>query len=130
MTPVLLDTSAYSAAKKNRTEVQQAMAEADGIFFSPITVGELLAGFHKGNQFERNAEQLQRFLKEEVKEVLPLELATAERYAIIHEYLRKAGTPVAPNDLWIAATAMQHGLKVLTTDRDFQKIPQILIQLF
>ena len=34
------------------------------------------------------------------------------------------------NDLWIAASAMQHGLPILTSDRDFQKIPQIIVRHF
>lgn len=33
---------------------------------------------------------------------------------------------VPSNDLWIAATAMQHGLRVVTTDRHFDRIPQIV----
>jgi predicted nucleic acid-binding protein len=35
---------------------------------------------------------------------------------------------VASNDIWIAASAMQHGLPILTSDRDFQKIPQIIVR--
>ena len=34
------------------------------------------------------------------------------------------------NDIWIAASAMQHGLPILTSDRDFQKIPQIIVHHF
>ena len=47
---------------------------------------------------------------------------------MIVTYLRKKGTPVPTNDLWIASTAMQHGLKVLTTDRHYLKIPHILAE--
>lgn len=59
-----------------------------------------------------------------------MDVETLERYAVIHVALKKAGTPVAVNDLWIAASAMQHGLPVLTSDRDFQKIPQIMVRHF
>ena len=55
---------------------------------------------------------------------------TAHRYAVIHDYLRREGTPVAPNDLWIAASAAQHGLTVVTLDGDFSLIPQVLVQRF
>jgi predicted nucleic acid-binding protein len=48
---------------------------------------------------------------------------------LIHDTLRRAGTPVATHDLWIAATAMQYGLKVVTLDSDFLKIPQIVVDL-
>jgi predicted nucleic acid-binding protein len=44
--------------------------------------------------------------------------------------LKKAGTPVAANDIWIVASAMQHGLPILTSDRDFQKISQVIVRHF
>jgi predicted nucleic acid-binding protein len=43
--------------------------------------------------------------------------------------MRRAGTPVADHDLWIAATAMQYGLRLLTLDTDFLKISQIVVDL-
>jgi predicted nucleic acid-binding protein len=37
--------------------------------------------------------------------------------------------PVIPtNDLWIAASAMQHGLKVLTADAHFLKVQQVITE--
>lgn len=57
--------------------------------------------------------------------VLSLDEETSHRYAVIHQGLRRRGQPVSPNDLWIAATAFQHGLRLLTTDRDSKQIPQI-----
>lgn len=53
---------------------------------------------------------------------------TADRYAAIHDYLRRHRTPVSPNDLWIAASAAQHGLVVVTLDGDFERIPQVFTQ--
>jgi tRNA(fMet)-specific endonuclease VapC len=55
---------------------------------------------------------------------------TSHRYAVIHHYLRRKGTPVSPNDLWIAASAAQHGLTVVTLDGDFDLIPQVLVRKF
>jgi len=55
---------------------------------------------------------------------------TSERYAIIRVALKKSGTSVAANDLWIAASAMQHRLPILTSDLDFQKIPQVIVHHF
>jgi predicted nucleic acid-binding protein len=48
---------------------------------------------------------------------------TSERYATIQVACEKAGTPVA-------ASAMQHGLPILTSDRDLQKIPQVIVRHF
>jgi predicted nucleic acid-binding protein len=52
---------------------------------------------------------------------------TSHRYAAIHDYLRRQGTPVSANDIWIAASAAQHGLRVVTIDGDFDRIPQVLV---
>jgi len=60
--------------------------------------------------------------------VIPLEEDTAERYAVIWERLRAAGTPIPTNDVWIAASAMQHGLAVLTTDHHYQNVVQVLVE--
>ena len=57
-------------------------------------------------------------------------MGDAHRYAVIHDYLRRRGTPVAPNDLWIAASAAQHGLTLVTLDGDFNQIPQVLVRKF
>ena len=130
MNGVLLDTSGYSAMAKNHAGVVEVLTEADAICMTPIVLGELLAGFRKGVYFERNEKQLRTFLEREEAQILVVDEETAERYAVIYDFLRRAGTPVSPNDLWIAASAMQHGMRILTTDRDFQKIPQILVAIF
>ena len=126
----ILDTSAYSALARNHAGILEVVTDAEALFTTPVVIGELLAGFHKGNRFDQNEKLLRRFLNEEDVRVLVIDEETAERYGVIYDFLRKAGTPVSPNDLWIAASAMQHGLRVLTTDRDFQKIPQILTSIF
>ena len=126
----ILDTSAYSALARNHEKIVDAVAEADSLYMTPIVLGELLAGFRKGSRFEQNEKLLRRFLREEDVHVLAVDQETSERYAVIYDFLRGAGTPVAPNDLWIAASAMQYGIRLLTTDRDFQKIPQILTSIF
>jgi predicted nucleic acid-binding protein len=44
--------------------------------------------------------------------------------------LRKRGTSIPTNDIWIAASAMQYGLRLLTADRHFLKVPQIIVDFF
>lgn len=40
--------------------------------------------------------------------------------------LKRAGTPVPDNDLWIAALALEHDLRLITRDNHFNQIPQLL----
>ena len=130
MSRILLDTSAYAAFFRDHEGVKSAVRAASEIFLNPIVMGELRSGFLKGARATENAKQLAQFLASPRCAVVVIDEDTAQRYAAIHDYLRRQGTPVAPNDLWIAASAAQHGLTLVTLDGDFNQIPQVLVRKF
>ena len=130
MTRVLLDTSAYSGFMRGQAAIKQTLQHADEIYVSPIVLGELLAGFRRGRNREKNERELQAFLSSPRVRGVGLDEETAERYAVILEGLWKAGTPIPTNDIWIAASAMQYGLSILTTDAHYQRAAQVIVQLY
>jgi len=129
MTRILLDTSAYSALLRGSVEVKEALQGAGEVAVTPIVIGELLAGFTSGRFGEKNRRLLRDFLDTPRVRIINIDSETSERYAAIWSHLRSQGTPIPTNDLWIAASAMQHGLAVLTTDGHFLNVPQVLTVL-
>ncbi len=130
MTRVMLDTSAYSAFMRGHPEVKLALQQADEISLTPVILGELLVGFMRGKRRKKNEKELQVFLASPRVNVVDVNEETAQRYAVILDSLWKAGTPIPTNDIWIAASAMQHGLRLLTRDAHYQSVTQILVDYF
>lgn len=127
---IILDTSGYSAYLRGNPAIGLAIQQAAEILFNPIIVGELLAGYIMGKSEKKNRAILQEFLSSLRVKIVDIDEETSERYAIIMNHLRTKGTPIPTNDLWIAASAMQHGLMVLTTDNHYLKIPQIITEYY
>jgi tRNA(fMet)-specific endonuclease VapC len=122
---IILDTSAYSGFLRGLAELKPILAKADRILLNPIILGELLAGFALGKNGPANRAYLEHFLASPRTGVVAIDGGTSERYAAIIRYLR---LQIPTNDIWIAASAMQFGHKVVTRDAHFLKIPQILVE--
>jgi predicted nucleic acid-binding protein len=127
---IMMDTSAYGAFLRGSTAAKEAIQQSDEIVFNPVVLGELLAGFLMGRNEKRNRAILKDFLSSPRVTIAEIDEETSERYAVIMQSLRLKGAPIPTNDLWIAASAMQHGLKVLTTDKHYLEIPQIITEYF
>ena len=130
MIRVLLDTSAYSAFFRGHPPIETCLQKAEEIVLTPIVLGELKAGFARGQHTQKNERELEAFLSSPRVQVLGLDEGTAQRYAVIVNTLWKAGTPIPTNDIWIAASAMQYGLEILTTDAQFQHVPPSIVHVF
>jgi len=122
---VCLDTSAYSAFKRGHEEAVDLLQRAEEIVLPAVVLGELLAGFRIGSRDRANRRELDAFLESPRVRVAPVDADTAQRYAEILSYLRDHGTPIPTNDVWIGACAMQWGLRLLTTDAHFGRLPQL-----
>lgn len=125
----VVDTSAYSWGLRGQPEIAHLLSTADVLILPPIVIGELLAGFKKGGREKRNRSLLSQFLNSPRVETPGLTEDTAERYATILDGLQTVGSPIPTNDVWIAATAMEAGSPLLTTDAHFERIPQILVHV-
>ena len=126
---IILDTSAYSEFFKGNPAVRDAVETADEIYLNAVIIGELLAGFAIGRLEKKNLDILREFTSSPRVETIPIDEETAERYAVILMDLRSKVAPIPTNDLWIAASAMQYGLKIVTKDSHFSRVSQVITDL-
>lgn len=117
-----LDTSAYSHFRRGDAEVVELLDSAEWVGVPAIVLGELRAGFLLGARARRNETELQEFLENPAVEILPVDGEVGRHYAEIVVELRRAGTPLPTNDIWIAASAARAGAVVLTYDEHFRRI--------
>ena len=102
------------------------MRAAEKIFLPFVVLAELRAGFRTGSKSLENERILVRFLHSSRVEVLFPDDQTTHHYAGLLLQLRKQGTPITTNDLWIAAMVVQHDLLLFHRDRHFESLTQIL----
>ena len=119
---ILLDTSAYVGFKRNDADLVEMITAAEQVLFSSIVIGELLFGFRSGTRFKKNLTELNLFLAHDAVETVSAGKITADRYSRIAAQLKRQGTPIPTNDIWIAAHTMEHGAELITTDAHFEKI--------
>jgi tRNA(fMet)-specific endonuclease VapC len=125
---VLVDTSVLIDAERRGATLDDAVGGTKRAI-SVITISEYLHGAHRiadeGERLRREA-LVERVLAP--IEAIPITDAVARVHARISAALRRAGTPISPHDLWIAATALSHGMKVATANvRDFERVPGLVV---
>ena len=91
-----------------------------------LVPAELRAGLAHGRRKVENERILRRFLMKEGVAVLFADDQTTHHYASLYRQLRKQGTPVPSNDLWLAALVLQHNLALHARDRHFDYLPQLV----
>lgn len=123
---ILLDTNSYSAFKRNVADAVEVIQHAPVIGISAVVLGELLSGFAAGSHQSANRDELNKFLFSARVKLLAVDSGTAEHYSAVYRDLRAKGRPIPTNDMWIAATALQHGLALFTYDRHFQAVDGLL----
>jgi tRNA(fMet)-specific endonuclease VapC len=120
-----LDTNRYSDLSRGDVSVAETIGHADEVWLPFIVLGELRAGFALGTQGPRNEAVLRRFLMKPGVGVLYADEQTTHHYGAVYRQLRKQGTPIPTNDMWIAALVLQHSLVLCARDTHFEVLPQL-----
>jgi tRNA(fMet)-specific endonuclease VapC len=103
----------------------ELLDSAEWIGMPTIVLGELRVGFLLGARPEKNETELRDFLAAPVVEVVGVDSEVSRHYAEIFVDLRRAGTPITTNDIWIAATAAREGALVVSFDDHFRAISRV-----
>ncbi|WP_296805856.1 type II toxin-antitoxin system VapC family toxin [Thiocapsa sp.] len=122
MRPILIDTNAYAAFMRGDPEIGRVVTHAERLCLCITVLGELLGGFTAGGREAKNRAELAQFMASPRVALLPMTTDTADRYALVYAGLRRRGRPIPSNDLWIAASALEHGASVMTLDEHFDQV--------
>jgi tRNA(fMet)-specific endonuclease VapC len=124
---IALDTNRYRDLSAGEEEVAHLLEEAESVHVPFVVLGELRAGFALGRKGRENEVVLQRFLTKPGVRILYPGDVTTHFYATLYRQLRKQGTPIPTNDLWIAALVVEHSLVLCSRDDHFSHLPQLQI---
>ena len=127
---VLLDTNAYSALKRGHDGVATLVRRSDEVLFSTVVAGELLYGFRNGTRFASHRRDLDAFLASPFVTLVPVSLATADRFSRIVLGLKVKGKPIPTNDVWIAAQTIDTGAELVSFDRHFEWVDGLAVAVF
>lgn len=123
---VAIDTNRYTDLCRGVPEVRSLLETADEVLVPFVVLGELRAGFAVGRCGSDNERVLRAFFPREGVRVLCADAQTTHHYAAVYAQLRRQGTPIPTNDIWIAALVLQHDLLLHARDRHFDSLPQLV----
>ncbi len=120
---MILDTNGLSAFFDWEERVVAHLARANAVHLPVIVIGEYRFGLRRSRLRKEREPGLAEFARACV--VLPVLELTALPYAAIRHELKRAGTPIPENDIWIAALAVEYSLPILSDDRHFDAVRQV-----
>lgn len=122
---LLLDTNRYTDLARGEESAEEVARAATEIFIPFIVLGELRGGFVSGTRRRDNEAMLARVLQRPTLRSLYADSDTTHHYGALFLQLRRQGTPIPTNDLWIAALAVQHSLVLFSRDAHFAHVTQL-----
>jgi tRNA(fMet)-specific endonuclease VapC len=129
----LLDTNhlAYIQRQEPTVLAHIRRIPADmGVSTTVVAVAELLGGVYRLPESRRRRELMALYHEamSQMSDVLPITVSAAERFAAIEAELRRRGTPIPTNDLWVAAVALDQGAILVTHDAHFRHVAGLQVE--
>lgn len=122
---LLLDTNVAIALMSENTSLENIVTGKE--IYIPVTViGELLFGAQNSAKTDDNLNKIFDFVSK--RTVLNCDVETAKWYGLIRKQLRSKGRPIPQNDVWIAAITYQYQLVLVTRDKHFEQVDDLVTQ--
>ena len=120
---MILDTNGLSAVAEGESALEPILRKAAQIAIPVIVLGE----YRYGISHSRKRKHYERWLAEYLPtfRILDVDERTTLSYSAVRTELKRAGTPIPSNDVWIAALCRQHSLPLLSRDRHFDAVAGI-----
>lgn len=123
---ICLDTNAYSALGRGIAAAVKIIESAEEVIVPVTVLGELMFGFLKGSRLSQNESDLEKFLSQDGVRIQHVTREIAERYGYVKANLSRKGTPISENDIWIAATALETGTRLVSNEAHFDSVGGLL----
>jgi tRNA(fMet)-specific endonuclease VapC len=120
---VILDTNGLSAVVEGDPAIEPLLKKASQIAIPVIVLGEYRYGISQSRDRKRYEQWLGEYLPAFLS--LNVDEQTTISYAAVRSELKKSGTPIPSNDVWIAALCRQHSLPLVSRDRHFDLVAGI-----
>jgi tRNA(fMet)-specific endonuclease VapC len=117
---VILDTNGLSALAEGESALEPILRKAERVAIPVIVLGEYRYGIGQS----RDRKHYEQWLTESLPKfrILDVDERTTLSYTVVRTELKKAGTPIPSNDVWIAALCRQHSLPIVSRDRHFDAV--------
>jgi len=122
-----LDTSVIIHYFKGHSAIIESLNSFDEVFVSSTVAGELYYGAFASSNSQKHIDQVQSFLTNCI--IYSPDISTAIVYGKLKAHLKRNGTPIPENDIWIAAMAVEHKKPLFTTDKHFGLLEIELISI-
>ena len=121
---MILDTNGISALAEGEPALEPLLRRAAQVAIPVIVLGEYRYGISQS----RNHIHYEQWLTEYLPsfQILDVDEQTTVFYSAVRRELKKAGTPIPSNDIWIAALCRQHSLPLLSRDHHFDAVSGII----
>jgi len=117
---LILDTNALLALAEDAPGIAEVLDEAGVVAIPVVVLGEYRFGVLQSTRRRDYERWLDKSLP--AYRILDISQETTRSYANLRVELKRGGTPIPSNDVWIAALCRQHGMFLVSRDRHFDRI--------